>query len=84
MEKHYLTAIFEVVLNIGILIAAHLHNQLVERVVVAAPHSNGPPAVAAFHLAPKPNGLGLPLKLVALGVAICHKQRPLLLQFQYR
>ena len=81
MEKHHLAAIFEVVLDVGIIITAHLNHKLVERIVVAAPHSDGPPAVATLHLASQSNGLGLPLELATLGVALGHEQRSLLLQF---
>ena len=80
-EKRHLAAILKVVLDVGVLAAAHLHHQLVERVVVAAPHGDGPPAVATLHLAPQPHRRGLVLEFLSLGFVLGLEQHALSLQF---
>ncbi len=72
MEEHNLATILKIVLDVGILFAAHLNNELIERIVVAAADGNGPPAIPALHLATQPNGLGESLELSALGVTLSY------------
>ena len=50
-EETHLAAIFKIVVRLVVGRTGYLHHKAVERVVVAAPHADGEPAVAALHLA---------------------------------
>ena len=53
--------------------------QLVERIVVAAPHAQGPPGIAALHLPRHTHFLGLASKGLLLSLIFQLQQEPLLL-----
>ena len=76
-EEYDGAAELEAVLDVRVARALDLQHQLVERVVVVAPHADGPPAQATLHLACHAHRLGLPPELGLL-VLILHAQEQLL------
>ena len=84
-EEGHRPAELEVMLYLVILaLTVHLHDELVQRVIVAFAHPHGIPGIAALHLPLQPRCLGLLAKGLLLSGILHLEQQPLLLQCQYR
>ena len=73
-EEAHLFAILEVVFDVVVCGAQDFHHKTVERVVVAASHAHGIPAVAAFHLAVDAHQFRVALKRRLLGLILLLQQ----------
>ena len=79
-EKDHRFTKLEVMLDLIVLaLTEHLDYQLVQRVIVALTHAEGPPGITALHLPLQAHFLGLLAESLFLGLILQLEQKPLLL-----
>ena len=79
MEEHHRLAKLECMFDVLVGCTENLHHQLVERIIVALSHLQGPPRIAALHFPQNPHFFGLLAKRFLLGLILQLEQQPLLL-----
>ena len=79
-EEAHGPAVFEIVLDVGVLCAIHLNDKLVERIIVRPSAADGIPGIAPLHFAKQADTLGLAAVGLALGTVFYLEQQPVLLE----
>ena len=81
-EEYHRLSELEVMFDLLIALAEHLHHQLVQGVIITSAHLQGIPGVTALHLPLQSHLFGLLTEGFLLGLILHLEQQPLLLKCQ--